>query len=472
MNRWNWSVGWSRRIRMSPFFVGVLAAALVAQRSAAEDARNQTAGGPASEAKNTAARRSFEDARLGLFIHWGIYSLLAKGEWVMDNDKLPIKEYAKLPPRFNPARFDAEAWVKLAKSAGAKYITITSKHHDGFSMFATKLTDYDIVDATPYRTDPMKALAEACRQNHIKIFFYYSLLDWHHPDYFPRGKTGSSAGREDKGDWKRYVSFYQGQIRELCTNYGEIGGIWLDGWWDRPQADWGLAETYRLIHELQPGALIGNNHHVAPLAGEDFQIFEQDLPGDNAAGFNQTAASPSVPLETCLTINDSWGYNARDTNLKSAERIIHALVGAAGRGANLLLNVGPRPDGEISPDAVSRLQELGKWLTAYGESVYSTRRGPFPPQDWGVSTAKGSGQDRRIYLHVIKPNEVNLRLVQPKDRGPIVFDVTTSWVPHLLGKTNRLTLTQTERGLLLDVPADARMPIETIVVLSPQPVGR
>jgi alpha-L-fucosidase len=461
----------TRELRMALFVVATLPAALNGPGSA-RAGQPPSGDQPAGQDRRSAARSWFEDAKLGLFIHWGIYSLLGKGEWVMDNDKLPIKEYAKLPPRFNPARFDADAWVKLAKSAGARYITITSKHHDGFAMFASKLTDYDIVDATPYRTDPLKPLAEACRQNHIKIFFYYSLLDWHHPDYFPRGKTGSSAGREDKGDWKRYVTFYQGQIRELCTNYGEIGGIWLDGWWDRPQAEWDLAGTYRLIHELQPGALIGNNHHVAPLAGEDFQIFEQDLPGDNAAGFNRAATAPDLPLETCLTINDSWGYNARDTNLKSTERIVHALVGAAGRGANLLLNVGPRPDGEISPDAVLRLQELGKWLTAYGESVYGTHRGPFPPQDWGSSTAKGSGEDRRIYLHVIKPGEVNLRLLQPKDRGPIVFDVTTSWVPHLLGKTNRLALTQTERGLILDVPADARMSIDTIVVLSPQPVGR
>ncbi len=459
----------SRNEQMALFVIAALAAA--PNRPGAARAGPPFGDQPAGLERRAAARRSFEDAKLGLFVHWGIYSLLGHGEWVMDKDKLPIKEYARLLPRFNPARFDADMWVKVAKSAGARYITVTSKHHDGFSMFASKLTDYDVVDATPYRTDPLKALADACRQNHIKLFFYYSLLDWHHPDYFPRGKTGSSAGRPDKGDWQRYVAFYQGQIRELCTNYGEIGGIWLDGWWDRPEADWDLAGTYRLIHELQPGALIGNNHHVAPFPGDDLQIFEQDLPGENAAGFNRAATVHDLPLETCLTINDSWGYDARDTNLKSTERLVHALVGAAGRGANLLLNVGPRPDGEISPDAALRLQELGKWLATYGESVYGTRSGPFPPQDWGASTSKGSGADRRIYLHVLKPVEVNLRLVKPKDKGPLVFDVTTSWVPHPLGKTIRLALTQTERGLLLDVPEDARMPLDTIVVLRPQPIG-
>ena len=162
-------------------------------------ARVQPAGQPAATSdENVQARRWFEDAKFGLFIHWGVYSLVGKGEWVMDHDKLPISEYAKLPPRFNPTRFDAAAWVKLAKSAGARYITITAKHHDGFCMFASRLTDYDIVDATPYHADPLKALADACHQEKIKLFFYYSLLDWHHPDYFPAGKTGQT--RRPAGD--------------------------------------------------------------------------------------------------------------------------------------------------------------------------------------------------------------------------------------------------------------------------------
>jgi alpha-L-fucosidase len=409
------------------------------------------------------AREWFEDAKLGLFVHWGVYSLLGKGEWVMEHDKLPKSEYAKLPPRFNPTRFDAEAWVKLAKSAGAKYITITTKHHDGFCMFASRLTDYDILDATPYRTDPLKALAHACQEQKIKLFFYYSLLDWHHVDYFPLGKTGRSAGREANWDWKRYVAFYQGQVRELCTNYGAIGGIWFDGWWDKPDADWDLAGTYRLIHDLQPGALIGNNHHAGPFPGEDFQIFEQDLPGENAAGFNKAGVAARLPLETCLTINHSWGYNSRDTAYKSAEQIIHALLGAAGRGANLLLNVGPRPDGTIGDEPTKRLQEVGKWLATYGETVYGTRRGPTPPQPWGVSTAKGSPEHPDlIYLHVFKL----------KEGTSIVFDPRFAWTPSLFGKLTPLPLKQTKGNLVLDLPSEARMPIDTIIVLSPKVTGR
>ena len=409
------------------------------------------------------ARQWFQDAKLGLFVHWGVYSLLGKGEWVMENDKIPIREYAKLPPRFNPMRFDATAWVKLAKSSGAKYITVTAKHHDGFCMFASGLTDYDIADATPLHPEPLKALADACHQEKIKLFFYYSLLDWHHPDYSPLGKTGTSAGRDAKGEWKKYIAYYQGQVRELCTKYGAIGGIWFDGLWDKPDADWDLAGTYRLIHELQPAALVANNHHVAPFAGEDFQIFEQDLPGANTAGFNKAKALDSLPLETCMTINGSWGYNSRDTAYKTAEQIIHVLVGAAGRGANLLLNVGPLPDGTIGPEMTQRLQEVGKWLDVFGDSVYGTHRGPIPPQPWGVSTARGSPEHpEKIYLHVL----------EQKDKTLIVFDPSFAWTPYLFGKQSPLGLKQTKGGLVLEIPTEVRLPIDTVISLSPKTHGR
>ena len=285
-----------------------------------------------------------------------------------------------------------------------KYLTVTTKHHDGFCMFDSKLTSYDIVDATPYGKDPMKALAAACHKQGIKLFFYYSLLDWHHPDYFPRGRTGQ-AGRatRTKGDWNRYVAYYQGQVRELCTNYGEIGGIWFDGWWDRPEADWDLESTYRLIHELQPGALVGNNHHVAPLPGEDFQMFEQDLPGENSAGFNKAGVASRLPLETCLTMNQSWGYNARDTQFKSPEQVIHALLGAAGRGANLLLNVGPRPDGAIGPEFVGAAAGRGQVAgNLRQDGLRYTPRARCAPSP-GASPPSSASRPSDVYLHVLKP---------------------------------------------------------------------
>ena len=191
---------------------------------------------PAPE--NLKAREWFQDARFGMFIHWGVYSVLEDGEWVMNNRKMPISEYEKLPSKFNPVKFNAAEWVALAKAAGMKYITITSKHHDGFAMFATKQSKWNIVDATPYKRDPMKELAEECRKQGIKLFFYHSHLDWTHADYYPRGRTGQASGRPQSGDFNKYLDFMDAQLTELLTNYGPIGGIWFDGWWDKRDANW------------------------------------------------------------------------------------------------------------------------------------------------------------------------------------------------------------------------------------------
>jgi alpha-L-fucosidase len=180
-------------------------------------------------AANLAAREWFQNARFGLFVHWGVYSVLGDGEWVMNNRKIPAADYEKLPAQFNPVAFDAVEWVALAKAAGMKYITITSKHHDGFAMFDSKVSDYNIVSRTPYGKDVLKALADECRKQGLKLFFYYSQLDWHHPDYMPRGRTGLDAGRPDQGEWSRYIEYMNGQLRELLTHYGDIGGIWFDG---------------------------------------------------------------------------------------------------------------------------------------------------------------------------------------------------------------------------------------------------
>jgi alpha-L-fucosidase len=344
------------------------------------------------------ARRWFQNAKFGLFIHWGIYSELGAGEWVMETHKIPIRDYEKLAPQFYPVRYDPVTWVALAKAAGMKYITITSRHHDGFSMFKTKQTDWNIVDRTPYAKDPLRMLADECHREGIKLFFYYSQLDWHHPDYFPRGNTGKSAGRPESGDWNRYIDFMNAQLTELLTNYGEIGGIWFDGMWDKPDADWQLERTYRLIHTLQPQALIIPNHHKKPLPGEDVQTFERDLPGENKSGFSATAEIGNLPFETSDTVNQSWGFNLTDDAYKTPKQLIEYLVNAAGRNANLLLNVGPMPNGEFPPEAIANLQQVGKWLQRNGESIYGTRGGPMAPQPWGVTTTKGD----RIFVHILK----------------------------------------------------------------------
>jgi alpha-L-fucosidase len=346
---------------------------------------------------NLAARRWFQEAKFGLFIHWGVYSVLADGEWVMQVKKIPVNEYEKLPARFNPSEFNAAEWVALAKAAGMKYITITSKHHDGFAMFDSKVSDWNIVARTPYKKDPLKRLAEECRKQGIKLFFYHSQLDWHHPDYFPRGQTGLSAGRPESGQWDRYLDFMDAQLKELLTNYGKIGGIWFDGMWDRPKADWRLQQTYKLIHDLQPQALVGSNHHLRPFDGEDFQMFEKDLPGKNTSGFSKDSVIGNLPLETCETMNTSWGYNASDKKFKSTRELLHYLVRAAGYNANFLLNVGPMPNGRIQPEFVAHLREMGAWLAKNGEAIYATQNGPVEPQSWGVTTRKGN----KVYVHIL-----------------------------------------------------------------------
>jgi alpha-L-fucosidase len=404
---------------------------------------------PAPE--NLKAREWFQDAKFGMFIHWGVYSVLGDGEWVMHNRKMTIAEYEKLAPKFNPTEFNAAEWVALAKEAGMRYITFTSKHHDGFAMWHTKQSRWNIVDATPYGKDVIKMLADECHKQGIKLFLYHSHLDWHHPDYYPRGRTGQYSGRPESGNWYRYLDYLDAQLEELLTNYGPIAGIWFDGWWDKPDADWRLQKTYSLIHRLQPAALIGNNHHRRPFEGEDFQMFEKDLPGHNTAGFNAEAEIGNLPLETCDTINRSWGYNAKDNRYKSVRELIQYLVRAAGYNANFLLNVGPMPNGKIQPEFVERLRGMGQWLRENGDSIYGTRGGPIPPRPWGVTTRKGN----KVFVHVLDWPDVLLAI-------PDIPNVKTA---KAFPSGTPVTMRRTEGGLLLRLPASLRNPIDTIVVL-------
>ena len=401
--------------------------------------------------ERAAARAWFQDARFGMFIHWGVYSQLGAGEWVMENRRIPVDAYEWLASAFNPAQFDARAWVALAKDAGVRYITITSRHHDGFSMFATKATRYNIVDWTRFGRDPLRELADACREQGIKLFFYYSQLDWHHPDYWPRGQTGHAPGRPDSGEWPRYLAFMNSQLQELLTNYGPLGGIWFDGLWDKPDADWGLEQTYGLIHRLQPGALIVPNHHRTPLPGEDVQTFEQDLPGANTAGFN-TREIGSLPLETSLTMNQSWGFNITDRSFKSVPELIGYLVRAAGNNANLLLNIGPRPDGTVQPEAVERLKAIGEWTRRFGTSVYGTRGGPVPPHAWGVTTQRGDS----VFVHVLDWPD---RMLALPDLGVRVTSAS------LLSDGARVPFVQSAVGVTLTLPPAAPDEIDRVVVL-------
>ncbi|NIA14672.1 MAG: hypothetical protein GWP08_11380 [Nitrospiraceae bacterium] len=330
----------------------------------------------------------FNDAKFGIFVHWGLYALHAKNDkgpyvsWAMENEGIPVAEYALYADRFNPTKFDADAWMALAREAGARYLTFTSKHHEGFSMFDSALTDYDSVDRAAKR-DFVGELVAAARKAGIRIAFYYSMLDWYHPDF--------------KADLPKYVDeFLFGQVRELCTNYGPIDGIWFDGEWDHPQATWRAPELVAMIRELQPGAVVNDRlgkgeRGVSRLC--DFYTREQPSEIRQVAGFERTRP---YPWEACMTIGESWGYKDNDNKLMSSAELIRELVNIAGRGGNLLLNVGPTADGEIPEPLAERLRDIGAWLAKNGESIYGTHASPFGKLSKASCTTKGN----RLYIHL------------------------------------------------------------------------
>ena len=428
----------------------LLASATLLVTAVAATGSAQESYTPAPE--NLKARAWFQDAKFGMFIHWGVYSVLGDGEWIMETRPINKTDYAKVPGFFNPIKFDPVAWVALAKTAGMKYITITSKHHDGFAMFDSRLTDWNVVAKSPYGKDVIAMLAAECHKQGIKLFFYHSQLDWHSQDYFPRGRTGHHTERRESGNWDAYLNFMDGQLRELLTNYGEIGGIWFDGMWDKPEADWHLARTYALIHQLQPQALVGSNHHLKPFSGEDFQMFEKDLPGQHTTGFNPDQSVSALPLETAETMNDSWGFRLTDEHYKSTGELIRYLVRAAGLNANFLLNIGPMPSGEIQPEFVQRLTEVGRWMKQYGESIYGTRGGPVTAGPWGVTTQRGS----TVYVHVLDWNQPVLAL------AGLPRAVRSA---RLMREGSSVEFSLVKGGLVLKVPEVQPEEIDRVIVL-------
>lgn len=387
--------------------------------------------------ENIAHRKQFQDMKFGMFIHWGASSLLGHGEWVMNNRNITVDEYSRLLHFFNPQSFDAKKWVDAAKSAGMKYITFITRHHDGFSNWDTKFSDWKITN-TPYGKDVLRQLADECHKQGIQLNLYYSLLDWYREDYpHETGRTGQKSDRKGHGYYASYLQFMKNQLTELLTNYGEIGGIWFDGHWDQTapegehdrtsRIDWKYDEIYGLIHKLQPKCLIGNNHHMTPFPGEDFQMFEKDLPGQNKSGLSFQEASESVPVETCETMNDSWGFNITDRNYKSSKQLIQYIVNAAGRNANFLLNIGPMPDGLVQPEFIDTLKKIGNWMQQYGETIYGTRGRVIAPQDWGVTTAK----NKTLYLHILN---------SPQQDGYI-------FIPEFKDKISKATLFSNKSGV-------------------------
>jgi alpha-L-fucosidase len=349
----------------------------------------------------------FREAKFGMFIHWGLYAVPAGvykgkeiggiGEWIMNNAKIPIPEYEKFAAEFNPVKFDAREWARVAKAAGMRYMVITSKHHDGFCMFDSKLTDYSITQATPFKRDPMKELAAACKDAGLKFCFYHSILDWHRPD--------------QNTDFPTYHEYMKGQLKELLTQYGPIGILWFDGqWigpWDRKKGE----DLYAYVRGLQPGLIVNNRVGKSTRQDGDYETPEQNIPAGAIQG---------RLWETCMTLNDTWGFKTSDHSWKSAADLARKLIDIASKGGNFLLNVGPTAEGVIPPESVERLETVGRWLKTNGDAVYGASLSPYRKHPFdGRCTVKGN----TLYVHVFNWPEGGVSLPgllgEVKDAAPL-----------------------------------------------------
>jgi len=318
--------------------------------------------------------RWWVEARFGMFIHWGLYAIPARGEWVMFFERIPKSEYAKLARKFNPKRFDADEWVALAKEAGMRYMVLTTRHHDGFCLWDSQVSDFTSVKATPAKRDFVAEYVEACRRAGMKIGFYYSLLDWRWPEYWD-GPAKNPEG------WARFRDYVHAQVRELMTNYGKIDILWYDGAWPYTAEDWQSQRLNAMVRSLQPDIIINNRSGLL----EDFETPEQHI-----RYFDR-------PWESCMTIDEAWwGYHAGDRHLKSPPEIIRLLVRCVAGNGNLLFNVGPRADGSIPEAYKRRLRAVGEWLRRNGESIYGAGAAPISAGHLGLVTAKNN----RVYLHI------------------------------------------------------------------------
>lgn len=404
---------------------------------------------------NLAAREAFTQKRLGIFLHWGIYSAYAQGEWYLSTHQLDPAIYSNAAAGFYPSRFDAVAWAAAFKDAGAGYVTLTSRHHDGFSMFHTAATPFNIVDATPFGRDILGELTAAVQAEGLRMHYYYSLIDWIRPDY-PKGSSGVTKDAS-QADYNHYLVFEKAQIKELLAYHP--GALWFDGMWDHesePDFPWQMESLYAYIHELDPDCLVGNNHHRATLEGEDFQMFERDLPGENHAGFSGgVSISASLPLETCETMNGAWGYRVEDQNYKSVKELVHLLVRATAKGANLLLNIGPQADGQLPAPALERLKGLGAWMRENGHSVNGCGASGLPVQPWGVTTA-GNGH---LFVHILDASALACN-----GRTAVIVLPFTGKVRSVSGPTGPVGFKQGKDGFLtLSFPAPEADVIDTIL---------
>jgi alpha-L-fucosidase len=406
----------------------------------------------------------WRDARFGMFIHWGAYAVPAGthngeriagiGEWIMSRGQIPIPDYEQYVRRFNPVRFDADEWVRIAKDAGMKYIIITSKHHDGFAIFDSKVSSYDIVDATPYKRDAIRALADAAHRAGLRFGVYYSIMDWHHADAQAPNVPGYNSRTWSNPQFGRYVETYmKPQLKELLAQYPYIDVLWFDGEW---VADWNDElgqDVYRSLRAIRPGLIINNRvgkgrqgmHGFTKegFAG-DFGTPEQEVPAEGL---------PGVDWETCMTMNDTWGFKSYDDGWKDTRTLVRTLIDVASKGGNFLLNVGPTAEGVIPAPSVWRLREMGDWMRANGEAIYGTTVSPYGMPAWGRYTAKRG----RVYAHVFDwPRDGRLVLTGVKDRPLRAY---------LLADRKAIAVEQSDSGFVVPLPRVPPSTIASVLVL-------
>ena len=428
---------------------------------------------PATETKAQRDQRMrwWREARFGMFIHWGLYAVPAGeyngkrseriGEWIMEWANIPRAEYEKFAPRFNPVKFNAAEWVRIAKDAGMKYIVITSKHHDGFALYDSKVSNYDIVDATPFKRDPIKALATEAKKQGLKFCFYYSIVDWHYPAAYvdAPGKDPTAGNRTTKlkpGGKEEYLKYMQGQLRELITTY-DPAVLWFDGEWQEWWTEDDGKELYKFVRSLKPNIIINNRVGRGRQGMQGMSKTDQIYAGDFGTPEQQIPANglPGVDWESCMTMNTTWGFKFYDDKWKSSQVLIRNLIDIASKGGNYLLNVGPTAEGVIPTESVTRLSDMGRWMKTNGVAIYGTTASPFAQQlGFGRATSKHG----RVYLHVFDWPADGKLTVPAFGRG-----VKQAYL--LTAPKQRLKIEQTSDGSLITVPAEVPDSIATVIVL-------
>lgn len=424
-----------------------------------------------TKAQRDARMQWWRDARFGMFIHWGLYAIPAgvwngkqtpgTGEWIMDQVNIPVHDYEKLAAKFNPTKYAPARWVQIAKEAGMKYVVITSKHHDGFCLFKTDTTKYNVVDATPWGKDLLKPLADECRKQGLKFCTYYSIMDWHHPALKPASNTRYNPMAVVDGRKAEFMAYLKGQLKDLLKSCDpEV--LWFDGEWPDWYTEADGREIYAYLRQLKPQLIINNRVGKGRQGMQGMNKGDQEYVGDFGTPEQEIPATglPGVDWESCMTMNDTWGFRSNDHNWKSTETLVRNLIDIASKGGNYLLNVGPTAEGEIPQPSIERLAAIGQWMKLNGESIWATEASPLKQTPWGRCTQKTADGKMRLYLEVFQ---------WPKDGKLTIARVPGAPVAaELLAGGKSLEFTAQNGGIRITLPKKAPDKIATVIAVDVQ----